>query len=74
MAKRKNANATMSDRLRTTIEECGATRYQIAKATGITESSLSRFVVSGRGLSIEALDKLFQYLDLDITPRRRKRS
>lgn len=70
MAKRKDK---MSDRMRAAIEECGASRYQIAKETGISQSSLSRFVASGRGLSVEALDKLFAYLDLDVTPRGQKR-
>lgn len=71
MAQRKEK---MSDQVRAAIDGCGVTRYQIAKDTGISESSLSRFVASGRGLSVQALDKVFEYLDLEIISRRRKRS
>jgi hypothetical protein len=63
----------MSNTVRKAIEGCGVSRYQIAKETGITESSLSRFVASGKGLSVEALDKLFAHLGLDVVPKKRKR-
>ena len=63
-----------SDRLRAAIEQAGVTRYQIAKDTGVDQATLSRFVVSGRGLSIEAVDKLCEYLDLEIVERQKKRS
>lgn len=71
MAKKKTK---LSDALRAAIEKAGVSRYQIAKETGITQSSLSRFVASGRGLSIDAADKLCEYLDLEIVERQKKRS
>lgn len=64
----------LSDTIRAEIERSDATRYHIAKATGIEQSALSRFMSGERGLSMEALDALFEYFDLEIVPRRRKRS
>jgi transcriptional regulator with XRE-family HTH domain len=69
MAKEKTK---MSDRLRTAVERSGVSRYQIAQETGITESSLSRFVAGGLGLSVDALDILFEYLDLGVVERAKK--
>ncbi len=68
-----NRRKTMSDTVREAIKTCGVSRYRIAKETGITESSLSRFVASGKGLSVESLDTLFEYLGLDVVPRKAKR-
>lgn len=57
----------LSDQLRRAIENCGMTRYAIAKATGISEPTLSRFMSGERGLPMKTLDKLADYLDLNIT-------
>jgi transcriptional regulator with XRE-family HTH domain len=64
----------MSDRIRKTIESATVSRYRIAKDTGIDEATLSRFVAGKSGLSMEALDALFEYFDLDVVQRRKKRS
>jgi hypothetical protein len=40
------------------IDHSGLTRYAIAKATGIHQSQLSRFMVGERGLSIEGIEKI----------------
>ena len=69
MAKRR---MKLSDQLRHAIETCGQTRYAIAKATGISEATLSRFVSGDRGLPMKTLDLLADYLDLNITPQNRK--
>ena len=64
-----------SERLRRAVRECGATRYAISKRTGIPESTLSRFVVGGGGLSMHNLDTLIDDLGLELAPRdRRKRA
>jgi hypothetical protein len=55
---------TVTDELRRAVERCGQTRYTIAKATGIPASVLSRFVVRGRGLRSENIDKLCAHLGL----------
>jgi hypothetical protein len=59
--------ASVTATLRAALERCGRTRYAVSKATGIPESTLSRFVASGRGLRSENTDKLSAYLGLVLT-------
>ena len=63
---------TFTEQLRRAIRDCGETRYSLAKRTGIDQSTMSRFVTGNRGLSMEALDRLFDALDLEVKPRKRK--
>ncbi len=62
--KRKNK---LTDQLRRAIEDAGVTRYRIAQETGIAESTLSGFLQGRRGFSLESLDALGEYLNLEIT-------
>lgn len=55
--------ATVTATLRKALEACGQTRYAVSKATGIPESTLSRFV-HGQPLSGPNLDILAAYLGL----------
>ena len=64
MAKRPTKSLT--DQLRQAIDDCGLTRYQIAKETGIDESALAKFYNGHRGLSMEALNALGKCLQLTI--------
>jgi len=57
----------LTDQLRQAIDDCGLTRYQIAKQTGIDESALAKFYNGHRGLSMEALNALGEFLQLKIT-------
>jgi transcriptional regulator with XRE-family HTH domain len=57
----------LSDQIRRAVAHCGQTRYAIAKATGVSQSTLSRFVNGERGLPMDTLDILAEYLDLRIT-------
>ncbi len=61
----------LTDQLRQVIDESGLTRYQIAKATGIDESALAKFYNGHRGLSMDALNALGEFLQLRITLGRR---
>jgi transcriptional regulator with XRE-family HTH domain len=61
----------LTDQLRQAIDDSGLTRYQIAKATGIDESALAKFYNGQRGLSMEALNALGEFLQLKITLGRR---
>jgi len=73
MAKKKSAKLT--DQLRAAVVESGLTLGQITRDTGIDKSALSRFVNGERGVSMEALDKVGEYLGLRIVgdkPRARK--
>lgn len=69
MSKRRSNR--ISDQLRQVIDESGLTRYQIAKETDIDESALAKFYNGQRGLSMKALDRLGEFLDLTITMRRK---
>jgi transcriptional regulator with XRE-family HTH domain len=57
----------LTDQLRQAIDDSGLTRYQIAKATGIDESALAKFYNGHRGLSMDAMNALGEYLQLTIT-------
>ena len=63
----KRLTSKLTDQLRQAIDDCGLTRYQIAKETGIDESALAKFYNGHRGLSMEALNALGEYLQLKIT-------
>ena len=64
----------LTDQLRQAIEGCGETRYVIAKATGVDQSTLSRFVNGERGLSMDAMDTLGEYLGLELVAKRRPKA
>ena len=61
--------ASVTSTLRRALEGCGETRYAVSKATGIPESTLSRFVVGGKPLRGENIDKLAAYLGLELRPK-----
>lgn len=63
------------DAIREAIEASGKTRYRIAQESGVAESALSRLMSGERGLSIDALERLADALDLEISirPKRRRR-
>jgi hypothetical protein len=64
----------LSDQIRQAVARCGHSRYAISQATGIAESTLSRFVAGERGLPMKTLDKLAAYLDLHIATGTRRRT
>ena len=62
---------TLTDQIRQAIDDSGLTRYRIAKETGIDESALAKFYNGHRGLSMEALNALGEFLGLRIISRRK---
>jgi transcriptional regulator with XRE-family HTH domain len=62
----------LSDQIREAVETCGQTRYRIAKATGISEATLSRFMSGKRGLPMNTLDTLADYLNLNVQASKQK--
>ena len=62
----------LSDQIRSAIESSGVTRYQIWKETGIAESVMNRFMHGRAGLQMDTLDTLGEYLELEISQRRKK--
>ena len=67
--------ARILDAICDAIEASDRTRYRIAKDTGISQTQLSRLMSGERGLSIDALERLADYLGLGIIirPKRRRR-
>jgi transcriptional regulator with XRE-family HTH domain len=66
MSMSKKQPEKLMDQLRRHVADCGKTLGQIARDTGIDTSALSRFVRGERGLSMESLDQLGEYLGLRI--------
>ena len=64
----------LSEQLRAAIEKAGASRYEISKATGVSQSTLSKFVLGTRpGLSFDAMDRGGEYLGLVIVKKQPKK-
>jgi hypothetical protein len=61
--------ASVTSTLRSALERCGQSRYAVSKATGIPESTLSRFVAGQKPLRGENIDKLSDYLGLILTKK-----
>lgn len=66
------AMQTVSAALRAALESCGQTRYGVSKATGIPESTLSRFLAGGKPMHGENIDKLAAYLGMVLTTKAAK--
>lgn len=63
----------LSNQIRQAVDDCGLTRYAIAKETGIDNATLSRFMTGERGLPMKTLDVLADFLELNITMGRRSK-
>ena len=57
--------------MRKAIDDSGLTRYRIAQDTGINEGALGKFYHGERGLSLDSLDRLSEYLGLRIVMERK---
>ena len=54
------------DQIRKVIEASDVSRYRIAKDVGIDQGQMSRLMNGQASLSLEALERLCDYLDLEI--------
>lgn len=61
------------DDIRAAILKSSETRYRIAKETGIGQPQLSRLMGGDCGLSVEAMERLADYLGLEIIIRPKRR-
>ena len=63
------------DEIRKAIKQSNQTRYAIFKATGIDQAQLSKLMKGETGLSLASLQRLLDYLELEIViqPKRRRR-
>jgi hypothetical protein len=59
--------------LRRAIRESGLTPYRIAALSRVNVGGLSRFLSGERGLSLDAVDRIVEVLDLELRPRRKGR-
>ncbi len=66
MRKKRAKRLKLSEQVRSAIEHCGVSRYVIARDTGISNSTLSRFMSGERGLTMTALDTLAEHLELNL--------
>jgi transcriptional regulator with XRE-family HTH domain len=69
MAKKRSYK--LSDQLRQAIDDSGLSRYAISQETGIDQAALSRFVHGHVGLSLDAIDRISECLQLTITMGRK---
>lgn len=56
----------LTDQLRAAIDGSGMSRYAVAKAINLDQSTLSRFMASKSGLALDTVDKLGELLDLQL--------
>jgi plasmid maintenance system antidote protein VapI len=59
---------TLTDVLRAVIQNSGLTYYRIAKATGIDEANLGRFVRGELSMRLDKADRLAAYFGLRLRP------
>lgn len=64
------------DEIRQAIDRSEHSRYAISKSIGVSQAQLSRLMSGKSGLSIDSLERLAEFLNLEIVvrPKRRKRS
>ena len=67
MAKKKTTKVdttTISGQLRQAIADCGLTRYRVCKMAKVDAGQMHRFTTTGKGISLETLDRIGQALRL----------
>jgi transcriptional regulator with XRE-family HTH domain len=62
------------ERIQEAVQATGLSQREIARATGLSESGLSRFNRGLRSMSLAALDQLLARLGLEIVIRPRRNS
>lgn len=56
--------------LKRSVNESGKTVNEIAKAAGVPQPSLCRFMNGTRGMTLTTFDKLASYLKLEVNQRK----
>jgi transcriptional regulator with XRE-family HTH domain len=62
-----SSKQSFSDQFRAAVLNADESRYRISKATGVSESILSRFVRGESGLSMDYMDRIASHLGLQVT-------
>ncbi len=60
------------DKLAKAIEQSGQSRYEISRQTGVDQSVLHK-IVNGGGCSVQTLEILCEYLELELVQKKRKK-
>ena len=63
----------LSDQIRNAINDSGLSRYAICKACDIDKGTMSRFMSGQVGLSLETIDRVGVFLDLQVVKRQKKK-
>ncbi len=63
----------MSDQVRDAIDGCGLTRYAVARATGVTEGALSRFMSGERDMTLRTLGRIAPVIGVSLRTKRPRR-
>jgi hypothetical protein len=61
------------DQLRRAIRASDLTAYRLGVLARVDQGALSKFLSGERGLSMDAVDRLVEALDLELRPRSRRR-
>ena len=64
MAKKKRQPKTLSEQLQRIVLDSDLTQYRISKMAEMSQAQLHRFMTTGRGISIETLDRIGMALKL----------
>ena len=59
--------------MRRAIADCGLSRFELARRTGVAESQLSRFARGLTELRVSSLQKVADVLGLELTVRPKRR-
>ena len=62
----------MSSQLRKAMKRSRLSGYRISKLTGVGEGSISRFLSGKSGLSMQAIDKIWMLLGLELAGTRKE--
>ena len=65
---------TISDEIRRAIKNCGASRYRISKATGVSEGMLSRFISRETDMSLRTLNRIAPIIGVRVIVKRPKKA
>ena len=68
----KKQSKQVSEQLREAMGGCGESLCQIAGGCGVDDGVLSRFMRGERGLTTKTLDRLCEYLGLELRQSKRK--
>ena len=74
MTRNMQKRDSTGDAIREAIRGSGLTRYRIAKDSGVSESTLCRFMVGEQDLTTATMDKVADALGVEVVVRRKKRS